>query len=77
MVTHALIDCILYVRHDSYGDPDFADTFTLFLKTNEFQIIGYIKSDERFKEVPYILNRTPAPRLLICYLSSVRAAFKK
>jgi hypothetical protein len=29
MVTHALIDCILYVRHDSYGDPDFADTFTL------------------------------------------------
>jgi len=26
MVTHALIDCILYVCHGSYGDPDFADT---------------------------------------------------
>jgi hypothetical protein len=25
----------------------------MFLKTNEFQIIGYIKSEERFKEVPH------------------------
>jgi hypothetical protein len=33
----------------------------MFLKTNEFQIIGYIKSEERFKEVPYHLESDTSP----------------
>jgi hypothetical protein len=33
----------------------------MFLKTNEFQISGYIKSEERFKEVPYHLESDTSP----------------